>query len=317
VIEAYLNWTRTEELIRLAQKNLLAHQRLLNDVVKIARVDVGRQIDVEQAEVRYETAQLSLRQRESEHEIISQRLRRMLLGSLPSRPEGYENIKGVLPANPEQALAAINDVHPVVAQRLAEIEAAKAQVSSARAGFSPTVDLSYQKQTTQGTGQGDYVTQLNLRVPIFDGGAAYGSTRSAMSQLEAANQGLTEARITLRELVLSSWSELSSAKSRAALGQRQVKTARKLVTGYDQQFRVGRRSLLDLLTIQDNLYSYETQATNARFEELISRARIQAIINRLATAYQTSSTSQDSKIAGRADPIDSPRYRIQNAEPGN
>lgn len=317
VVEAYLNWTRTAELIRLAQKNLAAHQRLRADVIKIAEVDIGRRIDVNQAEVRLETAKLSLRQRESEHEIFSERLRRMLLGSLPKRPEGYQNIKGVIPATPEQALMTLNEAHPAVAQRLAEIEAAKARVSSARAGFSPTVDLSYQKQNLQGTGQGDYVTQLNIRVPIFDGGAAFGSTRSAMSQLDAAKQSLTEARITLRERLLSGWSELSSAKSRAALGLRQVKTAQKLLVGYDQQFRVGRRSLLDLLTIQDNLYSYETQATNAHFEELTARARIQAITNRLAKAYQATSASQDSPEVGLLGTKASPRYRIQTIEPGN
>lgn len=288
VIEAYLNWVRTGEVIRLAQRNLAAHERLRNDVVKIANVDQGRRIDVEQAEVRLENARLILRARESEHEIFSQRLRRMLLGRLPPRPEGFQTIKGVFPANTDLALSAINDTHPVIAQQLSQIEAAEAAVRGARAGFSPTVNVSYQKQVTQGTGQGDYIAQLNVSVPIFDGGNAYGSTMSAQSQLEASRQGLSEARITLRERLLSSWAEYSSAKERAVLGLRQVATAEKLVAGYDQQFRVGRRSLLDLLTIQDNLFAYEQQATNARFEELIARGRILAVLNRLAVAYQFS-----------------------------
>lgn len=286
VVEAYLNWVRTAELIRLAQRNLAAHERLRSDVIKIAQVDQGRQIDVQQAEVRLENASLSLRQRESEHEIFSQRLRRMLLGRLPPHPSGYETIRGAFPGNPDQALSFINDAHPLIAQQLSEIEAAQAAVRSARSGFSPTVNLSYQKQISQGTGQGDYITQLNVNVPIFDGGSAYGSTLSAQSLVEAAQQALNEARITLRERLLSSWSEFSSAKQRAALGKRQVATALKLVVGYDQQFRVGRRSLLDLLTIQDNLYSYETQATNAAFEQKIAQARIMAVLNRLALAYQ-------------------------------
>jgi len=286
VVEAYLNWVRTAELIRLANRNLVAHERLRNDVVKIAAVDQGRRIDVEQAEVRLENARLSLRQRESEHEIFSQRLRRMLLGRLPPHPSGYETIRGSFPGNPDQALSFITDTHPLIAQQLSEIEAAQAAVRSARSGFSPTVNLSYQKQVTQGTGQGDYITQLNVSVPIFDGGASYGSTMSAQSLVEAAQQALSEARITLRERLLSSWSEFSSAKQRAELGKRQVATAEKLVVGYDQQFRVGRRSLLDLLTIQDNLYSYETQATNAHFEQKIAQARILAVLNRLALAYQ-------------------------------
>lgn len=287
VIEAYLNWIRTGELIRIAKANLAAHERLRNDILSIARVDQGRRIDVDQAQVRVESAKLSLEEKLAEHEVYSLRLSRMLLGALPSKPSGYENIRGVLPASQEQALAAIDDKHPLISQQLSEIEAAQASVRQAKAGFSPTVNLSYQKQTTQGLGQGDYVTQLNLSVPLFDGGSAYGSTISAQSQVEAARQGLLEARITLKERLLSTWAQHLSAKQRAAVGKRQVVSAKKLVSGYDQQFRVGRRSLLDLLTVQDNFYVYQMQANNARFEELIGRARILAVMNRLALAYRT------------------------------
>lgn len=287
VIEAYLNWIRTGELIRIAKSNLAAHERLRSDISRIAQVDEGRRIDVDQAQVRVQSARLSLQERLAEHEVYAQRLSKMLLGALPAKPSGYESIRGTFPASREQALSAIDDKHPLISQQRAEIEAAQATVRQAKAGFSPTVNISYQKQTTQGLGQGDYVTQLNLNVPLFDGGAAYGSTISAQSQVEAARQNLAEAQITLKERLLSTWAQYLSAKERADVGKRQVVSAKKLVSGYDQQFRVGRRSLLDLLTVQDNLYGYETQANNARFEELISKARILAVMNRLALAYRT------------------------------
>jgi len=286
VVEAYLNWMRTRELVRLAESNLTAHERLTRDVRQIAAVDQGRRIDVDQALVRTENARLSLEQRRAEHQIFTQRLRRMLLGRLPKHPDGYQTIKGALPSNSEQALAMLTDAHPVIAQQRAQIQAAEAAVLNAKSGFSPRVDISYQRQTAQGSGQGDYIAQLNVEVPIFDGGATYGSTRSAYAELEAAKQQLTEVKVTLRENVLSSWSEYLSAKQRAIIGKKQVVNAIELVRGYDEQFRVGRRSLLDLLTIQDNLYTYQTNANNALFEERIAKAQILAILNRLALAYQ-------------------------------
>lgn len=286
VVEAYLNWMRARDLVKLAEANLAAHERLTRDVRRIADVDQGRRIDVDQALVRTENARLSLEQRRSEYEIFAQRLRRMLLGDLPRLPSGYESIAGNLPKTTEQALALLNDNHPVIAQQLAQIDAARAAVRNAKSGFSPTVDLSYQRQTFQGTGQGDYITQLNVRVPIFDGGSAYGATRSAYAELDAAQQGLTEVKFNLRESLLSAWSEYLTAIQRTGLGEKQVANAVKLVAGYDQQFRVGRRSLLDLLTIQDNLYSYQTNATNASYEQRIAKAKILAILNQLALSYQ-------------------------------
>lgn len=294
VVEAYLNWMRTRDLVKLAEANLAAHERLTRDVRKIADVDQGRQIDVEQALVRTENARLSLEQRRSEYEIFAQRLRRMLLGELPRQPSGYESIAGSLPKNTEQALALLSDSHPVIAQQLAQIDAARAAVRNAKSGFSPTVDLSYQRQTFQGSGQGDYITQLNVRVPIFDGGSAYGATRSAYAELDAAQQGLTEVKFNLRESLLSAWSEYLTAIQRTGLGEKQVANAIKLVAGYDQQFRVGRRSLLDLLTIQDNLYSYQTNATNASYEQRIAKAKILAILNQLALSYQGGNSTSPS-----------------------
>jgi adhesin transport system outer membrane protein len=286
VVQAYLNWVRLGVLVDLAEQNVIRHERLSSDVLKIAKVDEGRRIDVTQAVVRTENARLTQEQFVSEREIAAERLRRMLLGLLPRHPKGYQQVLGDLPTSQKQALTLLGDAHPVIARQLSEIEAAKANVTNAKSQFSPSVDLSYQRQATQGSGQGDYVTQLNVRVPIFDGGGAYGGTRSAYAELEAAKQGLTEAQITLRESLLSAWSEYSTAKQRIALGTRQVKSANELVTGYDQQFRVGRRSLLDLLTIQDNLFSYQISLTNATFQERTAKAKILAVLNRLASTYE-------------------------------
>ena len=173
---------------------------------------------------------------------------------------------------------------------------------SAKSGFSPTVDLSYQKQTTQGTGQGDYVTQLNVRVPIFDGGSAYSGARSAYAELDAAKQGLTEAKITLRENLMSAWSEYVTARQRVSLGERQVKNAEELVAGYDAQFRVGRRSLLDLLTIQENFFNYQVNVANASIQERTAQAKILALLSKLAMAYDAASGSvKDGVSTGEID----------------
>mgnify|MGYP000058134123 CR=1 FL=1 len=286
VIEAYLDWVRLREVVSLAEQNVKMHDRLTSNVTEIANVDQGRRIDVTQAVVRTENARLTLEQLKSERDIAAQRLRRMLLGLLPVHPAGYDRIAGRLPKNQKQALAMLTNRHPVIAQRLAQIQAAEADVLNAKSGFSPTVDLSYQRQASQGTGQGDYVTQLNVRVPIFDGGSAYGGTRSAYAELDVAKQGLTEAKITLKENILSAWSEYLTAQQRVKLGARQVKNATELVAGYEEQFRVGRRSLLDLLTIQDNLFTYQINVTNASFQVRTAKAKILAVLNQLALAYE-------------------------------
>ncbi|MDO9025931.1 TolC family protein [Zwartia sp.] len=294
-LEGYMIWARNIELVSLARKNVEAHRRILNDVRKITQVDQGRRIDQDQAEVRFENATLQLQQRETDLAVSIQRLERMMLGPLPKAPTGFAKVAGTLPTSPAEALTAINDTHPQIAVQLSQIDAAKAGVRSAQSGHSPTVNMSYGKQVSQGSGQGDYITQVAINVPIFSGGQTYGAVGSAKNELVAVEQGLQEARLTVRERLLSVWPELLSARERKVRGERQVQTALKLVTGYDQQFRVGRRSLLDLLTVQNDLYNYQTNTIIATFDERIAHARVLAAMGRLALAYQAPDTKLTAK----------------------
>jgi TolC family type I secretion outer membrane protein len=294
-LEGYMNWARNIELVSLARKNVEAHRRILNDVRKITLVDQGRRIDQDQAEVRFENATLSLQQRETELAVSAQRLERMLLGPLPKTPSGFTKVTGELPSSPQDALLSINNAHPQIAVQLSQIDAAKAGVKFAHSGHSPTVNMSYGKQVSQGSGQGDYITQVNVNVPIFSGGSTYGAVGSAKNELIAVEQGLRETQLIVKERLLSLWPELLSARERKKLGERQIQTGQKLVVGYDQQFRVGRRSLLDLLTVQSDLYSYQTSMILATFDERVAHAKVLAAMGRLALAYQAPITKTNIK----------------------
>jgi adhesin transport system outer membrane protein len=294
-LEGYMNWARNIELVSLARKNVEAHRRILNDVRKITLVDQGRRIDQDQAEVRFENATLSLQQRETELAVSAQRLERMLLGPLPKTPSGFTKVTGELPSSPQDALLSINNAHPQIAVQLSQIDAAKAGVKFAQSGHSPTVNMSYGKQVSQGSGQGDYITQVNVNVPIFSGGSTYGAVGSAKNELIAVEQGLRETQLIVKERLLSLWPELLSARERKKLGERQIQTGQKLVVGYEQQFRVGRRSLLDLLTVQSDLYSYQTSMILATFDERVAHAKVLAAMGRLALAYQAPITKTNIK----------------------
>lgn len=284
--EGYLNWARALELVHLARKNLDDHARIRAAISEIVKVDMGRKIDLDQVEVRFENAGISLQQREAELTSAAQRLNRMLLGRLPAKPEGIDFQPGKLPASPELALADINNTHPKIAFQLSQIEAARASVVSARSQHSPTVNVTYGKQVYQGSGQGDYVAQLNVQMPIFSGGMVAAATDTASAQLRAAEFDLQDVRLTLREKLLSAWSDWNAAKSKAILGQRQSSIAANLVEGYESQFQIGRRSLLDLLNVQNDLYTYRSNAVNAAFDERVAFARIMAATGKLALAYQ-------------------------------
>jgi adhesin transport system outer membrane protein len=89
----------------------------------------------------------------------------------------------------------------------------------------------------------------------------------------------------LSEQLAAAWASWQSSASRAHLGEQQTRTAQDLARGYVQQFRAGRRALLDLLNIQNDLYTYQSNAATAALESRLSQARILASLGQLAQAY--------------------------------
>jgi len=285
--EAYLLWSHQREMVRLAQGNVASHERILLDFIKITQVDPGRRIDLNQAQVRFDNARLSLAQREAELSSVIQRLRRMLMGQVPKESSDIEWIAMAGPTTQAQALDSMDNRHPLLEQLKAQVVAAQADLQRVRSQYSPTVNLTHGKQTYQGLSQGRYVTQLVLNVPIWDGGSTSAAVSAADSNLRASILNLDEGKLFLRERISAFWSDWESASMRAQMGQQQTQIAQSLVDGYWMQFRVGRRSLLDLLNVQSDLYLYQSNAATSLHETRLTKSRMLAAMGQLAAVFDT------------------------------
>jgi adhesin transport system outer membrane protein len=285
--EAYLLWAHQREMVRLAQANVVSHERILLDFIKITEIDTGRRIDLNQAQVRFDNARLSLAQREADLASASQRLRRTLSGQLPDEPTQFEWIASAGPTAQSQALASLEERHPLLDQLKAQVAVSQADLQRARSQYSPTVNLTHGKQTYQGLSQGRYVTQLIVNVPIWDGGSTSASVLTADSNLRASLLNLEEGKLYLRERISSYWSDWESATMRRTMGVQQTQVAQALVDGYWMQFKVGRRSLLDLLNVQSDLYLYQGNAATSLHETRLTKSRMLAAMGQLAAIYDT------------------------------
>ena len=295
--EAYLQWSHHRQMMALAQDNLGAHGKILRDFQTITEVDPGRRMDLNQAQVRYDNAQLVLLRAETDMRVAAERLARMLMAPVPAEPSGLDFSPPMAYDTLAQAQAQLNDEHPVIARLLAQREAALASVRYAQAQNAPTVNLSHAKSTTPGLTEGHFVTQLQLNLPLFDGGTASGAVGSASANVQALEADLRETRLILHEQLAAAWSSWVSSQNRAHMGLAQTETARKLAYGYEQQFRIGRRALLDLLNIQSDLFTYQSNAATALHESRLSQTRILASLGQLANAFQRVATADASRPA--------------------
>lgn len=288
--EAYLNWLRMLDLSELADRNLQAHNDTLEDIRKIAQADMGRRIDLEQAQVRVDNARLAVQLRHAERLQAVQKLRRFWDGT-PGVPPGDSDqvfTQGPLasmPASLEQALERITDDFPGIAQYKAQVLAAEAAIRQAKALYWPTVDLVSSRAFNANTLRFETLTQVQMNMQVFNGQATSAQVESAVAQLRSAQASLDEARLVVREKVALAWQEWASARSRAELGRSQSSVGDKVVEGYRLQFRLARRSLLDLLNIQADTFNYHSAARAAVHDERLARARLLASIGDLAQRF--------------------------------
>lgn len=283
--EAYVSWARALDQKLLAEKNLAVLTQMSDDVRKIVAVDAGRAVDLSQAEVRVNAAALTVYQRDVELQQARARLTRYTDG-LPAQPVGLDDVPLNLPATLDAALAAASPTHPLLVQAAAQLEAAKAGVDVARAQNRPKVDLTWSRQVNPFSMQASNLQQLSVNMPVFNGGAGEANVRSAAEQVEAAQNTLDEQALVLRERISTAWADWAMAQQRVSLNQDQAQAGQKLVESYRLQFRLARRSLLELLNVQSEAFGYSSAALQMQYDHRLARLRLAAAMGELAQAVK-------------------------------
>lgn len=299
--EAYINWARALDLYALASKNVVSLGVTLDDIRKIVEVDTGRRIDFDQAKVRMDNATLIKSQRHTELAQARQRLSRFWSGALPQQPMGVQEamrnplVLGQMPQGLAQVLEGVSDDLPSIAQQKAQVDAAIAALNMAKGQYWPTVDVSATRQLNPVAVPGlfgsttvykeDTLTQVQLNMPLYSGGATSAAVNAAVSQLSAAQSTLDEARLLAREKAALAYEDWMNAKDRLAQGEAQSRTGEQVVEGYRLQFRLARRQLLDLLNIQAETFGYQSAAMTAMYDEQVARVRLLAVMGELAKRF--------------------------------
>lgn len=285
ITEAWLAVVRGQQTVALARDNLAHHQRILGDVATIAAADPGRAIDLDQAQVRVDGARLLLTQRETELAQARERLSRFTAALPPATSfQAYPRLLRPVPETESQAVALIPE-QPAVVQAQSQFDEAQARVEGARKLHNPTLDLQFAREF-QGPVLGNQpTTRAVFSVPVYQGGQVDAGIRSAVAQAQSAQDARAEVELLVRERIRLAYSERDAAQRRLALSTAQRDRSLKLVDGYREQFKVARRSLLDLLNIQNEYASYQQAAEVAQHDVRAAEARISAALGQLAANF--------------------------------
>ena len=283
VAEAWLAVVRGLQLVQIARANVAEHEDILGDVRKIVAIDAGRSLDLTQAQVRLDAAQSNLVQRQAELAQAREKLARFVATNADeARFASYPPLPQTIPATESQAVSQI--ASPALAQARAQVEEAQARVLGASRLKNPTLDFTAGRQFLGAIAGTHSVVTAQFSLPIYQGGQIDAAVRSASAQLAAAQDTVRELELVVQERVRIGYADWNAAKERLQIASRQRESGARLSTGYREQFRLARRTLLDLLNVQSELSSYQQSEAAARFDDWIAQYRISAAIGQLAAS---------------------------------
>jgi outer membrane protein TolC len=286
--DAYLEWNRQRALLAIAEEQVTALAGLRETVAAIATFDQGRASDAALVTTRLSQAEATRDARRVA--LADARVLVRQAASADIEPTGdMPPVASMLPARLEAALAAAA-AHPAVRAAAFDARAASAAADAARGWWRPQVSIDAGSQSESDlTGRSRLFGTLELKLrstlaPI-DGGAGAARLASARSAAAAARYDASFTETALRDEVLRQWTAVSGRRDRlpglaALVGN--TDESRNVVA---EQFRIGRRSILDLLSFEVERFGARTQLETERQDLIAAQYRLLGATGTLATAF--------------------------------
>ncbi len=279
VTEIFLEVLKQQQLLMLARENLSRHEHVYQMIQKRTTAGVSREAELQQAKGRLALANanyLSISNDLRDNRISFQRI----VGEAPHHllwPKVPKNKD--LPSTLANAIQLGLENHPTLKSAHADIREAKAQHLVAKANDYPRIDLSLraaQNRNTDGlVGQNnERLAMLRLSYNIFRGGTDLARKQKTAYQVQEAFEVRNKTVIELKEKVRLSWYAWLTAGHRLEYLRAHVEAARETREAYNEQFKVGKRTLLDLLDSQNEYYQAQIEETKGHFDEVYARYRI-------------------------------------------
>ncbi|USH03896.1 TolC family outer membrane protein [Grimontia kaedaensis] len=278
VTEAYIEVLRTQAIQDLSQKNLETHERIVGDIQRRADSGISSTADLSQAEGRLAQAQTNLLSAMSNVDDAVIEFER-IVGASPLDLVMPEVDALFVPPTLVEALSTAKENNPVIKVATNDVEAAHRQYKQAKGGFLPTFSIeASQEWGEELDGQpGDtdeFQAMLRMRYNLYNGGIDSAEARSAAYQVNKAKNIRHNAHRLLDESTRLAWTAKELAEKQTQFLQQHVDSASKTLEAYEKQYLIGRRTLLDLLNTENELFDARRSYIDSHYTGIYSKYRV-------------------------------------------
>lgn len=192
-----------------------------------------------------------------------------------------EHVMELLPSQTDVYQTALA-TRPEIKSSKLDIDNAKLAISSAKAGYMPTISLSASTSSTTNSSSSNNWTQqmkygwnnmigLSLSLPIFDQRQTKTSIRKARLQYDTTQLNLINAQKELYYTIESLYLDALNAQQQYVAAETKLKSSQTSFDMVSEQFNLGMKNTVELLTEKNNLLSAQQQRIQAKYMAILNR----------------------------------------------
>lgn len=274
--QAYIGVIKADEILKTTYNNVKYYEGIYERVKLKTEHGQGRISDYYEISSRLTSAYATLL--ESDKNLKeAQEIFRKIYG------QTKEPTELVKPVNKEsmqidQAISRALRNHPALRMKQSQILEAKQLNPLAKSGYYPHINLELSARNSENTsgirGENDnYSALVTLNYNIFNGGADEAKVENALAQTQGAKESHALLRREIIQKNLIAHNAHESKKEQALLLTLSTKAMEQKQESYQKEFELGRRSLIELLDAQEDLFTVRLRKISNESELLLSGYR--------------------------------------------
>lgn len=278
-LQYYLQVKRYQALAQAARTNITSLKNVEDMAVLRAQAGLSSQSDVLQAQSRIAALNATLAQYEAQTRSAQAALSVLtgvMSNALPDLPDDLMKQKITLASLPYEQN---NAVRSAQSKQLA----ARERIRQAQAQHWPTlsVQAGRTRYETNNSSYWDDEVQLVVDAPIYQGGAVSARVDAAEGDRASAEAAVEASKLDINQRAATAWADLTGAQQRQQAGDLQFMSAERARGVYRDEYRLSKRSLNDLLSIEQDVFQADTSSIGARYDAWDAAVRYAAAADNL------------------------------------
>ena len=292
VQESFFNVLKAQEMVALMKETVQSTQEHLKTTKRMFELGLRSRADELRWEVQLANDEGNLITTENQLAIAQTALKNVMgvdyAETFELKPIQSE------PGDVDKPLSALidraMDYHPGIQAMESAVDAQRADVRLAWAGFQPKINFLYsygweRNNTLALDSFEDWSATISVDIPLFHSFSEYASLKRAKAQLKSLQHAEEDYRRAVAMQLTNASFNVKSALKKVEIAEKAVKQADENMRIIENKFEVGMASNIEVIDVQVAYTGAKANAINALYNFYIARAELERAMGTTGTTY--------------------------------